>query len=273
MDQDKLFNSNFFNKLYDEMVQGSFVETLEKAAGMVGKEFAGRANAMPMPQMTNQEQLSGSKPAQGPTFDQMWEQRGMPPVSIEDLLQRNPAQQPDFKQSPGHFGDPRQIIQGRINDSNINIGGLTPEESAIDSAHEAFQSDPTRVAMADDSMSRGKPLVEIGGGKGGGYSRGGTVPVRGATDAEVIPPSKAVAPQSKDLDWGEVLLKQGNFHPAQLRNMSPEEIQETGRKVPEGRLGPMLKPLIELGYTPQQAIKMTPVDAYRAIKGKVISPR
>ena len=112
MDQDKLFNSSFFNKLYDEMVQGSFVETLEKAAGMVGKEFAGRANAMPVPQMTNQEQLSGAKPAQGPTFDQMWEQRGMPPASINDLLQRNPVQQPDFKQAPGRFGDPRKIVEG-----------------------------------------------------------------------------------------------------------------------------------------------------------------
>jgi hypothetical protein len=53
--------------------------------------------------------------------------------------------------------------------------------------------------------------------------------------------------------------------------MSVQEIETAGRKVLETRLGPMLRPLMELGYTPQQVIQMTPADAYKAIKGKIIS--
>ena len=125
----------------------------------------------------------------------------------------------------------------------------------------------TRLAMADDPYALGRPRFEVGGGRGGGATGGRPVPV---IEPEIMPPSRAVATQPAKLDWSEP-LRQTGFPTAQLRAMSPQEIEAAGRKVVETRLGPMLKPLVELGYTQQQVLRMTPAEARRAIKGKIIS--
>lgn len=129
---------------------------------------------------------------------------------------------------------------------------------------------PTQLAMSKDPLGRTKPTFEVGGGRGGGYSRGGQPSVRQA-EPEVIPPSRDVSTTTqKLLDWSEP-LRQVGYHSTQLKNMSPQEIEAAGRKVVETRLGLMLRPLIELGYTPDQVMRMNPAEAYKAIKGKIIS--
>ncbi len=96
------------------------------------------------------------------------------------------------------------------------------------------------------------------------------LPSRMPIEGEVLSPSTAVAARPKSFDWTPALLDVG-YHPLQLRNMTAQQIEAAGRKVVETRLGPMLPALKELGYTPQELINMNPAEAYKAIKGKIIS--
>jgi hypothetical protein len=86
---------------------------------------------------------------------------------------------------------------------------------------------------------------------------------------EIMPPARSIAGPA-ELEWTKPLLDIG-FHPQQLANMTSQQIAEAGIKAVQARLGPMARTLREMGYTPQEMINMNPKDAYQAIKNKVIS--
>lgn len=118
-------------------------------------------------------------------------------------------------------------------------------------------------------------MVGFPGTPRGALGSGARLPqARGAPSAaiegEILPPSTALAAQPKGFDWSKPLLDTG-FHPAQLQSMTAQEIERAGAKVVETRLGPMLPALRELGYSPQELINMNPAEAYRAIKGKIVT--
>ena len=137
--QERLFQSGFFNNMLENEIKTGQQEAVHGALEQAVQIWSQQAMAQPLE--TNQEHLSGAKPEQ--TFDKMWDERGLPARSIEDLLRANPVQQ----EQPQERNPPERWNYGK----------------------------PVRVAMADDPSSKGKPMFEVGGGRGGGYSGGRSV--------------------------------------------------------------------------------------------------
>ncbi len=111
-------------------------------------------------------------------------------------------------------------------------------------------------------------ITEYGGGSG---ARGGGYSPPAKAKPEIQSPQRGAAGTGMaDIDWVGA-LRSGGFHETQIKNMTPQQIQETAMRLKHAQLGPMLAPLRELGYGPAQLMRMTPQDAYKAIKGKFIS--